>query len=238
MNSGAVITLKVVEIKMENFYVRKWIKMMNVLWFICHDFFNSRNILEDKLNLLCLKSVVNMHQQYISKKEENDCQTLGWTGSNRIHGKQREPTRALIVLQYGGRNKCSTKSHTKVRYAQSCMFGYVWNALQIARTKQKSPNFFFGTPLHGALISAKEAVCTLHGPGSQQKWWWMWRRSKRKKWTESGGGLKRNFPRLWWLDLEVLDGWRWFLNSFISQLEYRSFHLQNQGRLQRWRSER
>jgi len=30
----------------------------------------------------------------------------------------REPTHGLVVLQYGGRNKCSTKSHTKVRYAQ------------------------------------------------------------------------------------------------------------------------
>lgn len=52
------------------------------------------------------------------KRRGNDCQTLGWTGSNRVHGKQKEPTRALVVLQYGGRNKCSTKSHTKVRYAQ------------------------------------------------------------------------------------------------------------------------
>lgn len=34
------------------------------------------------MNLLCLKSAVNVHQQHLSKKEEHDCQTLGWTGSN------------------------------------------------------------------------------------------------------------------------------------------------------------
>jgi len=118
MNAEVVTTLKVVEIKMETFYVRKWIKMMNVLWFICHDSFNSRNILEDKLWICCVWKVWSICTNNIYQKKRRVI-VSPWAGLGLIGFMiNREPTHGLVVLQYGGRNKCSTKSHTKVRYAQ------------------------------------------------------------------------------------------------------------------------
>lgn len=63
------------------------------------------------MNLLCLKSVVNMHQQYISKEEESDCQPLGWTGSNRIHDKQRANPRPCGVTIWWKKQMFHKESH-------------------------------------------------------------------------------------------------------------------------------
>ena len=67
-----------------------------------------------------------MHQQYISKEEERDCQTLGWTASVRMHSEQREPTHALTVLRMvEERNVPQRATRRPDMLTESYMLGYV-----------------------------------------------------------------------------------------------------------------
>ena len=137
MNAEVERTLKVVEIKMENFYVRKWIKMMNVLWFICHDSFNSRNILEDKLWICCVWKVWSICTNKIYQKKRRVI-VRPWAGLGLIGfmiNKESQPTLLWCYNMVEETNVPQRVTRRSDMLNESCMLGYVWNALQIAKTK-------------------------------------------------------------------------------------------------------